>query len=60
MKAEIKDGKLVIEIDANLNPPPSKSGKNLIVASTGGNERTTCMVNGKALVIGLNAYIAAN
>lgn len=37
MKAEIKGGKLVIEIDVH-EPTPSASGKTLVVASTQGNE----------------------
>lgn len=56
MKAEIKNGKLIIEIDTQ-EPRPSATGKTLVVASTHGNQATTAMVNGKAVIIGLNAYI---
>lgn len=56
MKAEIKNGKLIIEID--MQPPtPSATGKTLVVASSRGNVATTATVNGKPVVIGLNAYI---
>ena len=57
MKAEIKDGKLIIEIDIEKHPAPSASGKTLVVASTRGNVQTDVMVNGKPVTIGLNAYI---
>ncbi len=56
MKAEIKGGKLVIEIDVH-EPTPSASGKTLVVASTQGNKATAAQVNGKPVIIGLNAYI---
>lgn len=58
MKAEIIDGNLVITIPANTSKPsPSASGKTLIVATTSGNVKTTVLVSGKPLTIGLNAYI---
>jgi hypothetical protein len=57
MKVSIKDGKLIIEIDINPNPSPSASGKTLVVASSYGNQPTNIEVNGKQVVIGLNAYI---
>jgi hypothetical protein len=56
MKVEIKDNKLCIEIDLE-EPKPSSSGKTLVVASTRGNAVTTAEVNGKPVIIGLNAYI---
>lgn len=56
MKAEIKNGKLIIEIDVQ-KPTPSKSGKSLVVASSNGNVATTAVVDGKPVIIGLNAYI---
>lgn len=57
LKAEIKDGNLVITIPVCNPPVPSKSGKSDIVASTNGNATTPLMVQGKNVVIGLNAYI---
>lgn len=56
MNVEIKNGNLVITIPMQT-PTPSASGKNLTVASTRGNAVTTAQVNGKPVVIGLNAYI---
>ena len=57
MKVEIKNGKLIVEIDINDPPIPSASGKTLVVASSRGNQSTTATVKGKAVVVGLNAYI---
>lgn len=57
MKAEIRDGQLIITIAVNDPPRPSKSGKSLIVATSGGNQATTAEVDGKPVTIGLNAYI---
>ena len=56
LKAEIKDNKLLIEIDLE-KPTPSSSGKTLVVASTHGNIVTSAKVDDKPLTIGLNAYI---
>lgn len=57
MKVEIVKGELIIRIPVNKKPVPSTSGKTLIVASTRGNKETECVVNGKNVVIGLNAYV---
>jgi len=56
MEAKIEDGKLVIVIDLQ-EPTLSASGKTLVVATTHGNVVTECVVDGKPVVIGLNAYI---
>lgn len=56
MTARIEGGKLIVEIDIH-EPRPSASGKTLVVASSEGNKATTATVNGKPVVIGLNAYI---
>jgi hypothetical protein len=56
--ARIEGDKLIIELPINTtDPPPSASGKTLVVASTHGNMTTEVMVKGKPLVIGVNAYI---
>jgi len=59
MNVEIKENNgvstLFIEIPVSLRP--SKSGKTMLVASSGGNQTTTAIVDGKPVVIGLNAYI---
>jgi len=53
---QIKDGTLVISIP--MNPPTrSSTGKTLVVASTHGNKTTECVVEGKPVIIGVNAYI---
>jgi len=46
---------LKIEIPVYLRP--SKSGKTMLVASSGGNVTTTATVDGKPVTVGLNAYI---
>jgi hypothetical protein len=56
MKATITNNTLTIEIPLE-KPRPSASGKTLVVATSGGNITTTAQVNGKAVTIGLNAYI---
>lgn len=56
MKATIENNELVIRIPMT-DPRPSASGKTLVVATSGGNKATTATVNGKPIIIGLNAYI---
>ena len=56
MQVEIKDGNLVITIPMQ-KPTPSASGKTLVVASSHGNQPTSASVDGKPVVVGLNAYI---
>jgi hypothetical protein len=56
-EVKVEKGHLVVSIP--LQPAaPSKSGKTLVVASTGGNLRTAATVDGKPITIGLNAYIS--
>jgi hypothetical protein len=57
MNARIEGNKLIVEIDLNPQPAISKTGKTLVVASSHGNQPTQARVNGKPVVIGLNAYI---
>jgi hypothetical protein len=57
MQAEIKGKQLIVTIDMNNPPIPSASGKTLVVASTRGNQASTVQINGKPVIIGLNAYI---
>lgn len=57
MNAKILDGKLIIEIPLNVPPRISASGKSLVIASTNGNMTSNVIVDGKNVVIGLNAYI---
>ena len=56
MEAKIEGQTLVIRI-ALETPTRSASGKTLVVASSRGNRETTAEVQGKKIIIGLNAYI---
>lgn len=58
MEVKIDGKNLVITIPMQT-PQPSKTGKTLVVASTFGNVQTSATVNGKAVTVGLNAYIKA-
>jgi hypothetical protein len=57
MQVELKNKKLIITIDINPEPIPSASGKTLVVASSHGNQQTTVMIDGKPVIVGVNAYI---
>ena len=59
MDVKIEESTLVIKIDVNDPLPLSKSGKSKILASTAGNKKAGIEVDGKELIIGLNAYIPA-
>jgi len=52
VKWEVKDGKLIIEIDLTQEFGLSKSGKTITIASTKGNKK----IDGTDAVIGLNVY----
>ncbi len=51
---EAKSLTLVLDLQ---DPTPSTSGKTLIVATTHGNQPTDATVNGKPVIVGVNAYI---
>ena len=51
-----KSKKMTIEVDLQT-PAPSASGKTLVVASSRGNVQTDAKIEGKPVIIGLNAYI---
>jgi len=55
--AKIEDGKLHLVLDVITPLRESSSGKTLLVASTNGNKVTSLRVNGKEVIIGVNAYI---
>ncbi len=57
MTAKIVGDKLIIEIPINPVPVSSMTGKTLVVASSHGNKVTEARVQGKNVVVGLNAYI---
>ena len=56
MKTTIKDNVLHIEIQQHV-PRPSASGKTLTVASSQGNKPTEALIDGKPVIVGVNAYI---
>jgi hypothetical protein len=55
--AKIEGNELVMRLPLNEKPERSASGKTLVVASTRGNKETDCVVNGKRVIVGINAYI---
>ena len=55
--AKIEGNDLVMRLPLNDKPERSASGKTLVVASTRGNKETDCIVNGKRVIVGINAYI---
>ena len=57
MSVAIERGMLVIRVPMNAQPIASQSGKTLVVASTHGNVATTAVVNGRPVIVGVNAYI---
>ena len=55
-KAEVKDGKLIITLELDQDGKRSATGKTIVHATTHGNIKTGVEVNGKPLIIGVNAY----
>lgn len=53
IKATVKGSTLTLEIDLKQRLGKSKSGKTILVASTGGNIK----VEGTEIFLGLNAYV---
>lgn len=60
MQVTIEKDELVIRVKIARPFMPSKSQKNLLVATSGGIVPTAAMVDGKPLNIGLNAFIGRN
>ena len=58
MQINVEGNELVIRIPLLAEPTRSKSGKTLLVATSGGNIETDATVNGKPITVGLNAYIS--
>jgi len=52
VKWEVKDNKLIIEIDLKMEFGDSKSGKTITIASTRGNQK----IESTNAIIGLNVY----
>ena len=59
MKCEIKkrDGFDTLIVEIPIQKRPSNSGKTTVIASTNGNIPLPLSVDGKAVILGLNAYI---
>jgi hypothetical protein len=58
METTIDKNTLIIRIPLTT-PTPSKSGKTLLVAGTGGFVATTAQVNGQTVSLSINATIPA-
>ena len=58
LTAKIEGHDLVIRVPLNPTPVSSATGKTLVVASSHGNKQTEAKINGRPIVVGVNAYIA--
>lgn len=56
VNVKVEGNELVIRLPLTKGKA-SKSGKTVVVASTGGNVKTDVEVSGKKLTVGVNAYI---
>lgn len=56
---EPKTRTLTVTIQLYETPQPSTTGKTLVCASTHGGFPTGITLDGKALIVGLNAYVRA-
>ncbi len=57
---EGKNGSKVLRIEIPLQrPTPSASGKTMVIATTHGNVQTSAVIDGKPVIVGMNAYIRA-
>jgi hypothetical protein len=56
MNAKIENGNLIITLPMQ-DPKLSATGKTLVVATTHGNQPTQVQVQGKPVIVGVNAYI---
>jgi len=57
VKVDEDKGLLIITVPILKPLKPSKTGKSLTVATTHGNRPTEAQVQGKPLIVGVNAYI---
>lgn len=59
MHVEIFDdnGVETLVIKLPVDKKPSKTGKSILIASSGGNKQTTLVVDGQPVFVGLNAFI---
>jgi hypothetical protein len=58
MQVKLEGNELVIRIPTT-KPTPSGTGKTLSVASSHGNKTTEVVIDGKPVIVGVNAYIKA-
>jgi hypothetical protein len=56
METKIEGGNLIIVLPLQ-RPQPSVSGKTLVIATTHGNMPTEAKVDGKTVIVGVNAYL---
>ena len=54
---DLKSNELVIRAPLTIPPDPSKSEKNLVIASTHGPMITGARFDNKPITIGVNAYV---
>ncbi len=57
IEGEGKKQRLILSIP--IKKTLSKSGKNMLIASSGGNQELELVVDGKRVKVGVNAYIPA-
>lgn len=57
LTAAIEGEYLVIRVPMNARPTPSSTGKTLVVASSHGNKQTEVEIDGKPVIVGVNAYV---
>ena len=57
VKAEVRDGNLLLEVPLLAERKPSGSGKTELVASTGGGVLAGIEVDGRPLFVNLTAYV---
>lgn len=57
MQVTIEKDEIIIRAKIEKPLRPSASGKTLLVATSGGNIATTATVDGKPVIVGLNAYV---
>ena len=55
MKVEIKNNEIIVTLP--ISKQPSKTGKTLVIASTHGNQASTAVIDGQAVIVGCNCYI---
>ncbi len=60
MQVKIEGKELVIRIPIEAERVSSKTGKSITVASSRGCKKTDVLIDGKNVVIGLNAFIPVN